>query len=353
MKDWEKTLVGPEMSVREVITRLNSHAAQIALVADESRVLLGVVTDGDIRRAFLKGLTLEAKASQVMNSQFKSASTKETAQKIVNRMVRGVIRHMPVVDEQKRVVGLKVLDELLQPAEKENAVVLMAGGMGKRLGPLTENCPKPMLRVGNKPVLEIILDNFLRHGFRRFYISVNYKAEMVEEHFGDGSQWGAQIVYLREKERLGTAGSLSLLPEKPKLPFIVMNGDLLTNVNLQQLLQFHEDQKAQATMCVREHAIQVPYGVVNIGGNQILNVDEKPTQKFFVNAGIYVLNPSTLDLIPQGQYFDMPSLFDRLIEQKLQTAAFPIREYWLDIGQRTDFERALSDYSGEFEEEEE
>jgi NDP-sugar pyrophosphorylase family protein len=197
-------------------------------------------------------------------------------------------------------------------------------------------------------MLEVIMENTLRFGLKNIYISVNYKGEMIEKYFGDGSKWGASIDYIREKEQLGTAGALGLLPEAPVEPLIVMNGDVLTNVNVDQLLDFHREQNATLTMGVREYDFQVPFGVVNLRENQITSIEEKPVHKFFVNAGIYILDPSVLDLIPKNKFLDMPNLVDMLIKRQKNVAAFPLREYWLDVGQQADFEKAQTEYSGEF-----
>jgi dTDP-glucose pyrophosphorylase len=346
VSDFTKIMVSPDLSIRETIGLIDSSAMQIALVVDENNRLLGTVTDGDIRRGILNGLSLDAAVDKVMNRQPSICSENDTRESILARMGARRLRHMPVVDRNGRLVGLETLNEFLATREKPNAVVLMAGGLGTRLRPLTENCPKPMLKVGDKPLLETILGNFIDHGFRHFYISVNYMADVVKSYFGDGSRWGVDITYLHEDQRLGTAGALSLLPERPVTPLLVMNGDLLTKVNFSQLLDFHSGHRAQATMCVREYDFQVPYGVVKIDDHHITGIDEKPVQKFFVNAGIYVLEPETLGLISPGAYFDMPTLFEKLIELKRATAAFPVREYWLDIGHLEDFERANSEHSG-------
>jgi NDP-sugar pyrophosphorylase family protein len=291
-------------------------------------------------------VSLDAAVEGDMNKNPSTCRQDDGREAIFARMRARRLHHMPIVDEEGRLVGLQALDEFLEPAAaRENAVVLMAGGLGSRLRPLTEDTPKPMLKIGGRPILETILLNFIEHGFRRFYISVNYKSDAITEYFGDGARWGVQIEYLRESQKLGTAGALSLLPETPAHPILVMNGDLLTKVNFSQLLEFHYSHTAQATMCVREYDFQVPYGVVRMDGHGIVGIDEKPVQKFFVNAGIYVLEPDVLSNIGAGAYFDMPSLFEKLIEQKKETLAFPIREYWLDIGRLADYDRA----NGEFE----
>lgn len=344
MNRWHMARIAPDRSIRDAIRTIDEGAIRIALVVDVGNRLLGTVTDGDIRRGILRGVALEEAVTRVMNPQPTTARADESRDVILERMKQTRLHQIPVVDGQGCLVTVEILDELLQTRQRDNWVMLMAGGLGSRLRPLTDECPKPLLKVGSKPLLEIILENFLEYGFCKFYISVNYKAEMVKEHFGDGSRWGIEIRYVHEDQRLGTAGALSLLPERPALPLIVMNGDLLTKVNFQHLLDFHAEHRARGTMCVREYDFQVPYGVVRIDHHRVLGIDEKPVQRFFVNAGIYVLEPDVLDLIPSATYFDMPELFTRLIGQNHETAVFPIREYWLDIGHMEDFARANGDF---------
>lgn len=344
MKPWQKNLIPPTATIRNAIEKIDTTGAQIVLVVDAQTRLLGTVSDGDIRRGLLSGVSLDDFVDRVMNAHPTVAHKKQSRQSIMALMRNKTLFQIPVVDENGIVVGLEVLKKLLGHA-RNNWVLIMAGGMGTRLKPHTDNCPKPMLHVGGKPILETILENFIRQDFRRFYLSVNYMADKIIDHFGDGSNWGVEIVYLREHERLGTAGALSLLPAPPAEPIIVMNGDLLTQVNFNQLLDFHAKHKSVATMAVREYEFQVPFGVVNLDSPRILRIDEKPKHHFFVNAGIYVLDPEILTLIPGGRIFDMTTLFDRLIERQLPTAAFPVREYWLDIGRLDDFERAHADFA--------
>ncbi len=255
------------------------------------------------------------------------------------------IRHIPVVNENGSVIKLELWTELFSSQERDNLVVLMAGGLGSRLSPLTNECPKPLLKIGSKPILETILESFTETGFRKFYITVNYKAEMVEEYFGDGEKWGVEIHYIREEKSLGTAGALGLLPEKPVRPLIIMNGDVLTKVNFGQLLDFHRQHQAQATMCVRDYDFQIPYGVAKMEKHRLTRIDEKPLQRYFVNAGIYVLDPEVLELIPKNDYYDMTDLFSKLMEYKCETAGFPLREYWIDVGRISDFERANGEFA--------
>lgn len=341
-------MVTPQTPILEVLKIIDVNARQIALVVDQDDRLLGTVTDGDIRRGLLKGKGLNDPVSTVMNSYPTVASPYDHRDNILALMKIKKLHQIPVVDEDGRIVHVEILDHLLQPVKRDNWVVLMAGGLGTRLRPLTHDCPKPLLKVGNKPLLETILLSFIEQGFHQFFISVKYKAEMIQEYFGHGERWNVDIRYLHEKESLGTAGALSLLPEKPQEPFFVMNGDLLTKVNFEQLLDFHKTYQAQATMCVREYDHQIPYGVVKLDKQRLIGIEEKPVQRFFVNAGIYVLNPETVDHIPNNQFFDMPSLFNNLIKNNRPVIAFPIREYWLDIGRLADFERANMEFAEVF-----
>lgn len=340
MRSWKETLLTASATVREAVEAIDRSALQIAMVVDENGRLLGTLTDGDVRRGILRGVTLSDLAISVMNTQPTTAHPWEDRARLLTLMRKRRLHQVPILDEQGHVVGLEVLDDLLAPQPQENPVVLMAGGLGRRLKPLTDDCPKPMLRVGAKPILETIVEQFAQHGFHRFYISVNYLAEQIESHFGDGSQWGVEIEYLRESKRLGTAGALSLVPQIPEHPTFVMNGDVMTQLNFTQLLHFHEAQQAVATMCAREYEIQIPYGVIEAQGHEIQQLREKPTERYMVNAGIYLLDPSVWSKISAGEYLDMPDLFSQLLSDQQRTAVFPIREYWMDIGHMEDFQRA-------------
>ena len=276
----------------------------MGLVADEGRRLLGIVTDGDIRRAILRDCGLDTAIRDVMNPRPRSLRAGAARADVLELMRRHKFHHVPLVDGDGTLVGLEIFDRLIGAIELPNVVVLMAGGRGTRLRPLTEECPKPLLSVGDKPILEHILAGFIEEGFRHFYLSVNYKAEMIAEHFGNGDRWGVRIEYLRESSPLGTAGALSLLPARPRHPIVVMNGDLLTKVSFASMLEFHARHGGLATMAVREYDLQIPYGVVTIDNGEvvgieeasagrIVRIDEKPVQRFFVNAGIYVLSPES------------------------------------------------------------
>jgi dTDP-glucose pyrophosphorylase len=349
MVDWKDVSVSVEQTIREALEVIDAGAIQIALVVEADDRLKGVVTDGDIRRSILQGVNLDAPVQSVMNENPITARPQQDRQSLIDRMRARRIHQIPLVNDDGRVVGIEVLDDLLKPEKRPNPVVLMAGGLGTRLRPLTKDCPKPLLEVGDQPILETILEGFITHGFHRFYLSVNYKSGMIEDYFGDGSDWGVHITYLHEEQRLGTAGPLSLLPEQPDEPLIVMNGDLLTKLNFAHLLDYHRDQDAIATMCVREHETQVPYGVIATDDQRMTGIEEKPTERYFVNAGIYVLEPETLSLVPENESFDMTELFEALIDQEAEATVFPVREYWQDVGQKEDFYRVNGEYEEVFD----
>lgn len=341
-------LIRPGAAILDAIACIDRTGLQIALVVDGAGRLAGTVTDGDIRRALLRNLPLTTPVTEIMmrNPRMAPAGSDDT---MLFRLMRALqIRHLPLVDEDGRVVGLRTLEGMLKSPRRPNRVVLMAGGLGSRLRPLTQHLPKPMLPVGGKPLLETILETFADHGFYRFAISLNYLAESITSHFGDGSRWGVEIEYLQETRRMGTAGSLTLLPGRPEEPVLVMNGDILTSVDFKQMLDFHLENNALATMAVHEHTMQVPYGVVETSGHRLSAIIEKPVHHHFINAGIYVLDPAAWDRIPKGTYYDMPELFQRLIAEGQTTVAFPIREYWLDIGQPQDLQRAETEFATVF-----
>lgn len=348
MKNWDKVLLYPQMTILKAIEIIDSSSQQIGLVVDENDKLLGTITDGDIRRALLKGISLDQYVNSIMNASPVTVGVEHSKEQVLYLMKNKQLRQIPVVDSHQRVVGLETIDDVFHINQYDNWVVIMAGGLGSRLGELTRNCPKPLISVGGKPLLETIVENFTQDGFTKFFFSVNYKADMIEKYFKNGNKWNGTIQYLREKKKLGTAGALSLLKKKPNKPIIVMNGDLLTKINFQQLLNYHLEHKAMATMCVRDYSFQVPYGVVRIDNGKLRGIDEKPVHNFFVNAGIYVIEPEALSLIPNDTYFDMPSLFDAIAKQGFSANVFPIREYWVDIGKRDDLERANTEYGEVF-----
>ena len=342
---FRKTFLKMNATVRQAMELLSSNSLGIVLVIDDSESLLGVVTDGDIRRGLLRSVSMDATLDKVLSKNPKVLKVGSSQKQILNMFNKHCLQHIPIVDNEGRVCDLKLLRNEVQPVEKENIIFINAGGKGQRLLPLTENCPKPLLPIGNKPILENIIQNFAAHGFKNFVLSVNYMADMVINYFGDGSKWDVKIEYIRETLPLGTAGSIGELRDKLTAPIIVSNGDLLTNVDYSGLLDFHVKSKSIATMCVREYDIQVPYGVVEISNHKLVKIIEKPIHKFFINAGIYVLNPEAVNMIPHKQQFDMPSLFEAIVSSKQDVATFPIYEYWLDIGRFDDFEKAQIEFN--------
>ena len=343
-KQWRATLVRDSATIREAIRAIDDSALQIALVVDEEQHLVGTVTDGDVRRGLLRGIALDTAAAEIMNRQPASCPAALGRDAALTVMHSADVKQVPLLDPAGRVVGLEIMGDVIKRTERDNWVVLMAGGLGQRLRPLTDDCPKPMLAVGGQPILEIILKNFARQGFSRFFLSVNYKAEMVRRHFGDGARWDVRIDYLEEHEKLGTAGALGLLPERPSAPVVVMNGDVLTDINFGSMLDFHLEQRATATMAVREHTVEVPFGVIDLADDYLAGVTEKPRYSWFVNAGVYVVEPRVVELVERGTAVDMPTLLERVLAGDERIAAFPVREYWRDIGRLEDFERAKADY---------
>ena len=346
--EWRKVLLGPDASVEQAIEVLNRVALRIVMVVDDAGRLLGTVTDGDIRRGLLRHLGIDVEIREVMFETPRTARVSDDRHALLAMMQSRGLLQLPLLDDNGVVVGLETLQHLLENDRYDNPVFLMAGGFGKRLSPLTDDIPKPLLKVGSKPILETILTQFAEAGFHHFYISTHYKAEMVREHFGNGERWGVSISYVHEGEPLGTAGALGLLPaDLPKLPIIMMNGDLLTKVNFEHLLRFHEHAGGVATVCVREYDFQVPYGVIQSKEHRITEIVEKPVHRFFVNAGIYVLEPEIVEGVSGASFLDMPSLLESKIQVGAQINSFPIHEYWLDIGRMEEYQRANQDVDGD------
>ncbi|MHC8355016.1 nucleotidyltransferase family protein [Pseudomonas sp. LB3P81] len=345
MKQWQLTLISPDSSMEEAIATLDRVAVRIVMIVDEERRLLGTLTDGDVRRALLMQRPLNTPVRDVMCTTPRTATKDWSKERVLSVMERYQLLQLPLLDHDQRVIGLETLHDLLKKQLKDNPVFLMAGGFGTRLRPLTHNCPKPLLKVGDKPILELILENFISSGFHRFFISTHYMPEMIREHFGDGSRWGVSIRYIHEEEPLGTGGALGLLPhDEIDLPLFMMNGDLLTTLDFQNLLEFHQDHTGVATMCVREYEYCVPYGVVQSEGHRISSMVEKPVQRFFINAGIYLLSPELVKSVAPGTRVDMPTLLEREINAGQDVNMFPVHEYWLDIGRMEDFQRAQQEF---------
>jgi len=340
MADIGDVVVRVDATVRDAISRIDTGGQQFALVLDEDDRLRGIVTDGDIRRAILRGVSLEDGVGTVMNTESKTASIDDSDEDVTALMERYGIRFVPIVDADAKVTGIITNSGRVHTASVANPVVLMAGGRGQRLYPLTRDIPKPMLPIGDTPLLELILRRLAGQGFRDVFISVNYLAEVIMDHVGDGSRFGLHVEYLHEDQPLGTAGALFQLRDRVAGSFIVMNSDLLTHVSLRRLLRFHDDEGFAATVGVREYAFEVPFGVVELDGARVTGMSEKPVHRSLVNAGIYVLAPAALQSLADDEYCDMPTLLGRLMEGGGTVGAFPIHEPWLDVGRPEDLDRA-------------
>lgn len=335
-------------TIEEARRRIEDSGLRMAVVTTPDTRLRGVVTNGEIRRSLLKGFGPDASVRAVMTTHPVTARPGEKPHALRARMRRHQVHQVPVVDENRQVVGMKTRRSPAETQARATPVVVMAGGLGTRLRPITEDRPKPLVEVGGVPILQTLLERLSAQGFRDIYLSVNYKADMIEDRFGSGADWGLKIKYLRENERRGTAGALSLLPERPEHPLLVLNGDLLTTLNFGRLVDFHTKQSVRATMCVRSRDIDIPYGVIETDGHTIADLEEKPTNRYFVNAGIYVLEPETLGCVPGDQFFDMTQLFQRLLDQGKGIAAYPVREYWRDIGEVEDLKKAEEEFDQVF-----
>jgi dTDP-glucose pyrophosphorylase len=337
-----------DSTIANALSVINSGAVKIALVVDSDNKLLGTLGDGDIRRALLRKKPLNETIKDVYFKNPITAKKGSLKESLLHLCSTNGITQIPIVDEDQKVIDLFIINNGLLKKQHENHVVLMVGGLGTRLRPLTENTPKPMLEVGGKPILETIVKRFVDSGFTNITMCLGYKSDVIQDYFRDGGGFGANIDYIVEEKRMGTAGALTLLEKRPDGPFFVMNGDLLTNIDFEKMLDFHVEHNSRTTMCVREYDIEVPYGVVNTINENIISVEEKPIHSFFVNAGIYLLEPDCIDLIPDNEFYDMPTLFEELVTTKGKIVSFPLQEYWLDIGRIADYERANVEYFSVF-----
>lgn len=349
MKDWKNVALKADASLRDAMRVINNAALRIGLVCDEQNKLLGTVTDGDIRRGLLVDCEMHDPVAIVINKQPVTAKSTDTRQQRLNLMQQHDLTAIPLLNTQGQVVGLETLHQAMQPEQLANPVFIMAGGFGTRLQPLTDHCPKPMLRVGDKPMLEHLINQFKQQGFHNFYISTHYMPELIQNHFGNGSHWGVKINYVHEKEPLGTGGALGLLPKDlPQLPLIMMNGDVLTKVNFSKLLEHHVTQNFAATMCVREDEHRIPFGVIETEQQLITAMVEKPTYRYKINTGIYVLNPEIIAKVGSNQHIDMPSLLEQNRQEGKRIGTYTSYDYWLDIGQMKDYQKAQQDIETHF-----
>lgn len=342
--NWQKVVISPTTTIREALEVIDKEALRVALVVLGCDTLVGVVTDGDVRRGILQGIELSSPVSAIMNNNPVSANISLSSNELKALMQARKILSLPIIDDDGKLMGLKTLYDTLVVEKRENPVFIMAGGFGTRLKPLTDNCPKPMLNVGGKPMLETLINNFKNHGFYKFYISTHYLPEVIMDYFGNGSGYDVEITYVHEETPLGTGGALSLLPGSlPNEPLIMINGDILTNVDFAKVLDFHVQQQSDATMCVRDYEVKVPFGVIEGQGHEITDIVEKPTYRYFVNAGIYVISYHIIKQLPNNKHLDMPTLFEVKKNEGCKILKFPIHEYWLDVGRHDDFKKAQTD----------
>lgn len=348
MKAWERTLISADATFRDALKAIDASGAGIALIVDVDRRLTAALTDGDLRRALIKGAGLDEPASVAANTRPVTADANQDRAAILTTLRAHGVRQLPLIDAGGRVVGLITAADFLDIPVRDNPVVIMAGGKGERLAELTRDTPKPMLKVGPRPILDTIVSNLAGQGFRNFWLAVNYRAEQIEAHFGDGSALGLDIRYLRETRPLGTAGALSLLPPQD-LPVVVTNGDVLAKADYSHVLDSHLQSDAQATVVVRDYRMQVPFGVVQALDGQLVRIDEKPTQTYMINAGAYVLAPEALNLVPKDSVCDMPALLADLVADGRRVRLQRAEGYWMDIGRLPDYAQANADFGAVFE----
>jgi len=341
--------IGLGSSIREAMACIDSNVRGIALVVDADRKLLGTITDGDVRHAMLNGADLNATVELLLKRKAGgpygkpiTAPLNADVATLLLLMQEHSVRQIPLVDQTGVVVALATRDELLPNEVLDLQAVVMAGGFGTRLMPLTEQVPKPMLPVGSRPLLELIVEQLRSAGIRQVNVATHYKGDVITEHFGNGQGFGVDIRYVKEDQPLGTAGALSLLDISDE-PLLVINGDILTRVDFRAMLNFHKEQNAELTVGVRQYDIHVPYGVINAEGAVVRGISEKPIVSQLINAGIYLLSPSVRRLIPNGRPYDIPELIEALLAEKRTVVCFPIREYWLDIGKADQYDQAKAD----------
>lgn len=329
---WRKVVMSPNASLQEAILNLDNSGLQVVLVLSEDNILVGTLTDGDVRRALIKGLDLNAKIAQAMSKNPFTVPPDMQQESVQQVLRQNQITHLPIVEEDGQLKGMHILSDFSRVENLDNYMVIMAGGMGVRMMPLTENCPKPMLEVGGKPILQHIIEKARINGFKNIYISVNHLYDVIKDYFGDGSSFDLSIDYVHEDKPLGTAGSLSLISNNIKSHCVVTNGDVFSNVNFRDILNFHIFHSADATMAARVHELQNPFGTIDTDGVDIINLVEKPIYRSYVNAGIYVLSPRAFEYLRPGEHCDMPMLFNRVRKNGHRAIAFPIHENWTDIG---------------------
>ena len=327
-------ILSQKASFKEAIKALDKNGNGFLAIVDEFNKLIGILTDGDIRRAILDN---ETKLTKIINKNPETMPEDSSRLNVINQLKKSHKKHMPIIDNKGILKDVIVLSEG-EFNLKPNWVVIMAGGLGTRLGELTKDIPKPMLEVGGKPVLLHIMELFACHGFTKFFISVNFKAEIIKNYFKNGKDFGMEIIYLEETKRLGTGGALGLIQQKLDYPLFVTNGDIITSIDYDEMLDYHKKNNSNATMAVRKSTYQIPYGVIETDAdNNILSMKEKPEYSYYVNTGTYILNPEVLSLVPKNEFYDLPRIFEQLQVNKEVTKSYEITHYWLDMGSPEDY----------------
>lgn len=343
---WRQAILPVDSTIEQVIRNLDQVAIKIVLVVDKANKLQGTISDGDIRRGLLRGLHFSSPIASVIHRNALVVSPEIALETVMQLMIINKIQQIPVVDERQQLIGLHLWDDIAIPLKRSNLMVIMAGGQGIRLRPYTEKCPKPLLSIGGKPILEHIIERARAEGFQKFVLAIHYLGHMIEDYFGDGSRWKVEINYLREESPLGTIGAIGLMNPRPDASFLVCNGDVLTDIRYGELLNFHLLNSASATMAVRLYEWQNPFGVVRTKGVDIIGFEEKPLTRSYVNAGIYALEPNVIDALRANEYCDMPTLLCRLQESAARTIVYPMHEPWLDVGRPDDLEGARRNNAG-------
>ena len=333
---WREAILPESSTIGQVISNLDQVAIKIVLVVDKAQKLVGTISDGDVRRGLLKGFDLNSPIASLVNRNALVAPPEMSRDMVMQLMAANKIHQIPVVDGQQQVVGLHLWDKISTSPARPNSMVIMAGGKGTRLLPLTQDCPKPMVLVAGKPMLEHIIERAKLEGFHHFVLAIHHLGHIIESYFGSGEQLGVTIDYIREQSPLGTAGALGLLNPRPDAPFVVTNGDVITDIRYGELLDFHNHYQASATMAIRVHEWQHPFGVVKTRGVEILGFEEKPVTRSHINAGVYVLSPEVLSELRSKEPCDMPTLFERAQEKAKRTVAYPMHELWMDVGRPDD-----------------
>jgi Nucleoside-diphosphate-sugar pyrophosphorylase involved in lipopolysaccharide biosynthesis/translation initiation factor 2B, gamma/epsilon subunits (eIF-2Bgamma/eIF-2Bepsilon) len=342
-KNIEKILVYMDYSVKKALEILDLGARGVVLVVDKNKKLLGTITDGDIRRSILKGISLESSIQEIVHYNPVCASIHMTREEIKDLLIKKAVKDIPIVNDENQLVDIISIKDILIPEGKENPVIIMAGGLGTRLKELTQEIPKPMLKVGQDPMLQHIINNFKQYGYNKIFISVNYKAEIIENYFQDGYAHGVKIEYIKEHKRLGTAGGIGLTKKYLNAPFFVINGDIFTNLNVENMMKFHMDNGFDITVGTRKHSFQIPYGVIETENNIINKIEEKPNMDYLINAGVYCLNPSLIENIPDDEYFEITDLINICIKNNKKVGSYEIKEYWMDIGRLEDYNKVNKD----------